>query len=148
MQTDHTHNPVRLKSRRGAAMVEMAMVLSVLMLLVFGMIDMGLILRSSLALSHLAKNAARSYALGTDQGTVTDRVEKGAKSLGLDENQLDVSFAQHEDTFVDSQSQSTDTQTLYNMEVTLTYKHNTVAGKLVGLGDEVTLTGVGVHIKE
>ena len=121
MRKDHTHYPVRLKSRRGAAMVEMAMVLSVLMLLVFGMIDMGLILRSSLALSHLAKNAARSYALGTDQGTVTDRAEKGAKSLGLDENQLDVSFAQHEDTFVDSQNQSTDTQTLYNMEVTLTY---------------------------
>ena len=129
-------------------MVEMAIALSVLMLLVFGMIDMGLVLRSSLAVSHLAKNAARSYALGTDAETIIHRAKAGAESLGLDKNQLDLSFAQHEDTFVDSENQSADTQTLYNMEVTLTYKHDTVVGKLVGLGDEVTLTGVGVHIKE
>ncbi len=133
-------------ARRGAAMVEMVIALNVLMLLVFGMIDMGLMLKNSLAISHLAKNAARSYALGTDEGTIESRAKADARDLGLDlgpqDNKLEFTFDVHSD------SDKPEVPILHNMEVTLTYRHSTVAGKLLGLPDEVNLKGTGVHIKE
>lgn len=129
-------------------MVEMVIVLSVLLMLLFGMIDLGLILKNSLALSHLAKNAARSYALGTDTATIADRVKVDAQALGLQQNKLSITFLSHDDEYEDELSQSPQSQVLHNMEVTLKYQHSTIAGRLVGLPHTVTLKGAGVHIKE
>lgn len=130
-------------------MVEMVIVLSVLMILLFGMIDVGLIIKDSLALSHLAKNAARSYALGTDTETIESRAKADAKALGLDpDNFIEIEFLPHHDIHEDNLSQPPQSHILHNMEVTLTYQHSTIAGRLVGLPHTVALKGAGVHIKE
>ncbi len=147
MQAAYTPKSGARKARRGAAMVEMVIVLSVLMMLLFGMIDMGLIIKDSLALSHLAKNAARSYALGTDTATIASRARADAKALGLDPDKLvTIEFLPHDDE--DELSQPPQSHVLHNMEVTLKYQHSTIAGRLVGLRDTVALKGAGVQIKE
>lgn len=57
-------NPISMRSQRGAALVEAAFVIPVLLLLVFGMIDIGLMIKDSSALHQVAREAARSYAVG------------------------------------------------------------------------------------
>ncbi len=148
MQAAYTPKSGARKPHRGAVMVEMVIVLSVLLFLLFGMIDMGLIIKDSLAISHLAKNAARSYALGTDTGTITYRAKADAQALGLKQNKLSITFLPHDDVYVDYLSQPPQSRVLHNMEVTLKYQHSTIAGRLVGLPGEVELKGAGVHIKE
>jgi Flp pilus assembly protein TadG len=115
-------------------MVEMAIVLSVLLLLVFGMIDVGLMIKDSLAVSHLAKDAARDYAVGSSQSTITARIMAFAPAVGMDVSKLDTPLY----TNIDAQ----------HVEVTLTYHHETIAGGLVGLNNIVSLTGTGIHLKE
>ncbi|MCE5197648.1 MAG: TadE/TadG family type IV pilus assembly protein [Armatimonadota bacterium] len=69
------------RSRRGAAMVEMALVIPMLLVLVFGMIEIGLMIKDSHALNGLAREVARKYAVGeipSDSEIQTD--------FGLDEN--------------------------------------------------------------
>ncbi len=52
-------------SRRGTATVELALVLPTLIVLVFGAIEVGLLVRATLAVNHVANEAARSAAIGT-----------------------------------------------------------------------------------
>ena len=48
---------------RGAAMVEMAIVLPVLLLLVFGIIDFGRLYNTQVTLTHAAREGIRDYAI-------------------------------------------------------------------------------------
>ncbi len=50
----------------GAAAVEMALVLPLLLLLVFGIIDFGRMLNAQIALTEAAREAARAHVLGAD----------------------------------------------------------------------------------
>jgi Flp pilus assembly protein TadG len=59
----------RLRDDRGAAAVEFALVLPVLLLLVFGIIDAGRMLNMQLALTQAAREGVRVVALG---GTPAD----------------------------------------------------------------------------
>ena len=69
-----------VRNRRGAALVEFAIVAILLFTLVFGMIDFGLALHDYLALNQVAREAARSYALG---GIPQTAVDTWAQRLGL-----------------------------------------------------------------
>ena len=51
-------------SRRGTATVELALVLPTLIVLVFGAIEVGLLVRATLAVNHVANEAARAAAIG------------------------------------------------------------------------------------
>jgi Flp pilus assembly protein TadG len=77
-----------IRGTRGAALVEMAIVISLLFLLVFGMIDFGLVLRDYLALSQVAREGARTASLTTDDAAVRLTIDTWATSLGLDQNKL------------------------------------------------------------
>ena len=59
------HNKIsRSHRRRGAVLVEAAFVIPILILMVFGMIELGSAIKDSLALNQIAREAARSYAVG------------------------------------------------------------------------------------
>ena len=122
--------------------MEFAIVLTVLIVLVFGMIDVGLMLSDSLALSHLAKDAARSYALPVyssdtaEQAYIEAGINASAASLGIDSSKLTFTFLGPTDLDAD------------HVGVTLTYPHQTIAGSLVGLPSTVSLHGTGIHRKE
>jgi hypothetical protein len=115
--------------------VELAIVLTVLLVLVFGMIDVGLMLSDSLALSNLAKDAARSKALGTSDATIVTRIRGQAGALGIDPDPSKLTFS----------FTNPDTE---HVAVTLNYPHTTIAGNLVGLPSIVGLSGTGIHRKE
>jgi len=78
----------RRPSERGAAAVEMAIILPVLVFLVFGIIDFGRMLNAQIILTEAAREGARAAALepaGTTQTQmqtdVQDRVDKASPSL-------------------------------------------------------------------
>jgi Flp pilus assembly protein TadG len=80
MKTTHG---LRLGGRRGAALVEFVLVLPLLMLLVFGMVEMGLLIKDKLALNQVAREGVRCAALRGTSASVTSRVNSWSTKLGL-----------------------------------------------------------------
>jgi len=66
MRTAATLRRRRAKGERGAAMVELAIVLPVLLLLVFGIIEMGRLYNAQVTLTHAAREGIRDYVIHHD----------------------------------------------------------------------------------
>jgi Flp pilus assembly protein TadG len=66
---------------RGAAAVEFALLLPVLLLLIFGMIDFGRAINAQITLTQAAREGARLAALGQSTATVVSRAQTAATSL-------------------------------------------------------------------
>jgi Flp pilus assembly protein TadG len=65
-----------VKSReRGAAAVEMALVLPVLLLIIFGIVDFGRMLNAQITITQAAREGARVAAVGGAQTAVNARVQ-------------------------------------------------------------------------
>lgn len=62
----------RLNESRGQSLVEFALALPILLLLVFGIIDFGLGLKSYISLTNATREAARFAAVGNPQGSPAD----------------------------------------------------------------------------
>ena len=86
-----------LKRSRGQSLVEFALVLPMLMILIFGVIDFGMALRSYITLTNATREGGRYAAIGNPAGaypgdcttltntTVIGRVCTGMEGLDLDE---------------------------------------------------------------
>lgn len=68
---------------RGAAAVEFALLLPLLLVLVFGIIDFGRALNAEITLTQAAREGARLDALGQTNATVVTRTQTAATGLGL-----------------------------------------------------------------
>ena len=68
-------------SDRGAAAVEFALVLPILLLLVCGIIDFGRAYNAQITLTHAAREAARVWALGGTAAETTLRAQSAATGL-------------------------------------------------------------------
>lgn len=82
----------RQENEQGAAAVEFALVLVPFLLLVFGMINFGVVFAQNLALNNAARQAARSGAV--DDGGVTcadidTNAREDSKSLALTDANID-----------------------------------------------------------
>ena len=67
--------PRRLRSERGAELIELALVLPILLLVFAGIVDFGLIFQRFLTISNAAREGARIAVLpGYTQGDVQNRV--------------------------------------------------------------------------
>ncbi len=66
---------------RGAAAVEFALVLPLLLLLVFGIIDFGRAYMAQISLTQAAREGARLGALSMSSGAVTARVQEAANPV-------------------------------------------------------------------
>ncbi len=73
--------PGRGATDRGAAAVEFALLLPVLLLIVFGIIDFGRALNAQISLTQAAREGARLAALGQSAGAVTSRTQTAAIGL-------------------------------------------------------------------
>lgn len=79
-----------VKNDRGQTLVEFALILPVLLLLVIGMMDFGLIINQHMIMAEAAREGARSAALGGSNGTVITVVKTAASQI--DTNQLTVTI--------------------------------------------------------
>jgi Flp pilus assembly protein TadG len=69
--------------QRGAAMVEMAIVLPLLLLLVFGIIEFGRLYNAQVTLTHAAREGIRDYVIYKDE-TQAENVARNAVSSDFD----------------------------------------------------------------
>jgi hypothetical protein len=67
-----------MKNRRGAALVEFAIVVPLLMLLLMGIMEFGMILHDYLSISQGAREGVREAAVGSPQGKVRNRVMRAS----------------------------------------------------------------------
>jgi len=78
----------KLKSQKGQALVEMALVLPLLLILVFGIIEFGRIFSAGLVVTHSAREGARLGAVGSTDSAIETRVKNSA--VTLDTAQLNI----------------------------------------------------------
>lgn len=76
------------KSESGQALVELALILPIILLLVFGTIEFGRIFATQLILIHGAREGARAAAVGASDHHVISIVESQTSSLALDVSKL------------------------------------------------------------
>lgn len=81
MNNKNDKRRVNIKSERGAAAVEFALVLPVFLLLVLGIITFGLIFKDYLGISHAAREGVRWAALGASQGEVDAKASAAAPQI-------------------------------------------------------------------
>lgn len=80
-----------LLGERGAAAVEFALVVPMLLLLLFGIIEFGKTMNTQATLSSAAREGARTMALSNDVGLAKSAVQSAASSLGLTASAISVS---------------------------------------------------------
>lgn len=79
-----------LRNNKGQSMVEMALVLPVLMLLLFGILEFGLVFHEYLVVTAAAREGARTDAIGSDYTVVENAVKEAARTV--DRGSLDIVF--------------------------------------------------------
>jgi Flp pilus assembly protein TadG len=71
------------RSTKGAALVEFAIVVMLLLMLVFGMIEYGILISDRLLLQQAAREGVRAAAIGLTTSTVVSTVESSAPGLTI-----------------------------------------------------------------
>jgi hypothetical protein len=130
---------VRRSHRRdgGAAAVEAALVLPILLILIFGIIDFGRMMNAQISLTEAAREGARAAALNANVENRVDTVTQGL-SGGVDPPVVDGC----------GPNPSPDDDAV--VTVTYTFSFITPVGALAGIftgngfGADLTMTGVGV----
>jgi Flp pilus assembly protein TadG len=79
-----------LKSQKGQALVEMAFILPLLLMVLFGIIDFGRVFHAYLTLDHAGREGARLASLQGDNSDIQTRINSTA--TGLDTGKLIVSL--------------------------------------------------------
>ncbi|MHB0998493.1 MAG: TadE/TadG family type IV pilus assembly protein [Armatimonadota bacterium] len=146
-------------NRNGAALVELAISVMLLLTLVFGIIEFALIMKDYLAVSQAAREGARSAALRNDTGVAAQVAKDSAAALSADQIAALTVTAHYRiyspamqtwsdwsaytgalpTTAMDGESQ---------VMITVTCPHSTIIGSLFGLPEILTLTGKMVARKE
>ena len=108
---------------RGAAAVEFALVLPVLVVIVFGIIDFGRMLNAKIVLTQAAREGARAAAVGTKEDGET-WARNAASGLGINAPVV-VSCADH---------------VQLSSRATLTYNFNYITPLSVFIGSDGTAT--------
>jgi Flp pilus assembly protein TadG len=126
-------------SDRGAAVVEFAIVLPVLLLLVFGIIDFGRALNAQIALTQAAREGARLDAL--NQPNLVTRTRAAAGALGSAAGVLEVYTCQTGDG---SKNVDAKVQTSYSFHFVTPVGAIAAIFGGSGFGSPITLTAQGV----
>jgi uncharacterized protein (UPF0333 family) len=74
-----------IKSERGQAMVESALVLPIVLLLLLGMVELGRVSNAYMAVMHAARHGARQGAVGATNDEIISRVKSAASHLDVTE---------------------------------------------------------------
>ena len=120
----------------GAAAVELALVLPMLLMLVFGIVDFGRAYNAKISLTQAAREGARVRALGGDAAATTARVQLAAGFVPA------VSVSVAPGVACPANPSPSDVATV---TATSTFTYVTPIGALAGFATgPITLTGTGV----
>ena len=85
---------IRLKKEnKGQALVELALVLPILLLLVFGIVEFGRIFGTYLMVTHGAREGARAAAVGTADSEIISLVKNRTSALQLNDSKVVVNIS-------------------------------------------------------
>ena len=70
-----------MKSQKGQAIVETALILPILLMLLFGITDFGRLFHAYLTLDHAGREAARAASVGTEDGVILSKIIEDTSSL-------------------------------------------------------------------
>lgn len=80
-----------MKSQKGQSLVEFALIVPLILLLLFGMFDIGRVLFSAVALEHAAREGARVASVGKTNADVIASINNA--TTGLDSSRVSVSIS-------------------------------------------------------
>ncbi|NLP50797.1 TadE family protein [Bacillus sp. RO1] len=80
-----------MKSQKGQSLVEFALIVPLILLLLFGMFDIGRVLFSAVALEHAAREGARVASVGKTNAEVIASINNA--TTGLDTSLVSVSIS-------------------------------------------------------
>lgn len=80
----------RSRNNQGQAMLEFALVLPILLLLVFGIIEFGIIFFDNLVITQAAREGARVGVVGGSDAEILDTVERIAGTLDVSRLQIEI----------------------------------------------------------
>lgn len=85
-----------LQDDRGQALVEMALVLTILLFLLTGIVEFGRVLSAQLAVSHASREGARLAVVGAADELISQRVRNAAGTLDANKVSITVVPSSHE----------------------------------------------------
>ncbi len=149
-------------AREGTTTVELALVAPLLILLLFGIIEFGLMVKDVIGLNQAAREGARSASVGATPATLDNRIRGSAATM---EGDLIVTLYERrtydddagtwtEWTVLGTSESENDAISRDQIKVTVTYPHKLVTGKLfAGLADNpeegtITLQAAIVMMRE
>jgi hypothetical protein len=164
MEEDMTgHLGKRLCRTRGTTMVEMALVLPLLLLLLFGILEFGWLIKEYLGLNQAAREGVRAAAVGAMTGNIQARVQAQAGTLdttqlvwcsGWSDSEPGVygrvmRYDNRTGTFLAPEQLGDDTDSSCNtakpgdqIGIMVTYEHRLVTGSLLAWLADSTKPGV------
>jgi Flp pilus assembly protein TadG len=130
------------KSQRGAAALEFAIVVPVLILLVFGIIDFGGVMNAQVVVANAAREGARSAALGgsTTTATATVRTVMGSLPGASDTTITQVTVVCTSLTNVVDSTCTSTTDAGGKAVATITYKYTWLSPVPLGLASTINVT--------
>jgi Flp pilus assembly protein TadG len=131
----------RRGDERGAAAVEFALVVPILLTLVFGIVDFGLMIRANTVLANAAREGARNGSISHSEAVIRQTVEDSLS--GIDSDDVDVTVACKTPPPEAACTGSFDSAVESGGKVVVTLEYHygwvTPVSALVGLGDGVDL---------
>jgi Flp pilus assembly protein TadG len=128
------NRPLVGKHQRGAAAVEFALVLPILLMVLLGIIDFGLYFYNDLQLTHAARDAARYLSVGDSIGAEAAIAEAEDRLVATSSPSVSLTpGSQGEETTV---------------TVTATYNFITPLPTLVGIGSTININASAVMRRE
>ncbi len=80
------------KAGQGQALVEMALVLPILIMLIFGIVEFGRILNTHLVVTELSREGARKGAIGETDSNIVTTIQNNATASDLNVSDLTITI--------------------------------------------------------
>lgn len=127
---------------RGAALVEAAMVIPILVLLILGVVDFGLMVNRGTLINNAAREGAREAIFGSPENDIETRVRDAASSLDQSDITVTVTCAAPDGTPCPGVSYDDEWAPGDSVIVTVDYEYHyiTPITSLLGLGSTQDLT--------
>lgn len=130
------------KLQRGAAALEFAIVLPILIFVLLGIVDFGMVMGAQTQVSNAAREGARTAALGSTTFKAEQAVKNAISGMpGATNSGTSVAVVCKTSSGVACSLDDSTVDTGGTVTVTLTYVHSWISPAFFGLSPTITLTG-------